>query len=161
MTGPVRGVHTVRCESCRALAYVSDVAAPSDPGGVLRAFADAECPRGGTLGGCPSTTAAHGVSDDLRISTLRDRSARTRRLALPALMASASSPVEVTVTWPRPFADSRYCVFTRTIVPVELLGRIDTGVKIGSLTPEGCILLVSASADVTTAQARIHVAGIP
>lgn len=161
MTGPIRGVFTLRCNSCQAVVYSSDQGPPADRMAELVRFADTQCPRGGTLGGCPNTSTAVAEQSEIRPPALRDRAPRTRRVVLPALVANASSPVEVTVTWRRPMADTRYSVFARTIVPAELLGKIDAAVKIGSLTPEGCVVLVAASSDTDRGDAQIHVMGVP
>lgn len=53
-----QGRFTLRCDSCQATVWSSDEAPPADRQATLTAFADGQCPRGGTAGGCPHTTQA-------------------------------------------------------------------------------------------------------
>lgn len=58
MSGPISGQFTLRCNSCQAVVYSSDGEPPPDHMAALTRFADSQCPRGGTEGGCPNTSVA-------------------------------------------------------------------------------------------------------
>lgn len=151
---------------CRTQVYSSDTPPPNGMQATLAAFADAQCPIGGTANGCPSTTAAQQNSDDERparlrqlIQTIRDRAPRTTRLQLPALATGA--PIEVPVTWPVEMPDASYSVTATLVLPAALLGVIRVGIKPGSLTTTGCVLLAGTTQVTTAGQAGVHVVATP
>lgn len=81
MTGPIRGAFTLRCNSCQAVAYSSDQGPPTDRIAELVRFADTQCPRGGTAGGCPNTTEARQAGADRKPGRLRQLIAELEALA--------------------------------------------------------------------------------
>lgn len=166
MTAPRDEDYQVNCWGCGTRVYSGDTPPPGGAKAALATFADASCPKGGTVNGCPSTTVAQQTADDERpgrlrqlIQTIRDRAPRTTRLQLPALATGA--PTEVPVTWPADLPDASYSVTATLVLPAALLGVIRVGIKPGSLTTTGCVLLAGTTQAITAGQAGVHVVATP
>lgn len=160
------GNYTVICWGCMTEVYASDTEIAADPAALKATFADASCPKGGTAGGCPSTTDAQAAQDDQRpaklqalITAISARVPRTTRLALPAL--AANTVTEVPVTWPTAMPDATYSVASGIVCPATLAGKIAAALKPGSATTAGCSLLVVSTVAVAAGGAGLHVVATP
>lgn len=171
MTGPVQGRYTVRCESCLAAAYVSDSGPHPDPAGRLREFADTECPRGGTTGGCPNTSEARDTAAERaparllarlqqwadRVRALEQRRPRTVLLPVPALPAGRH---DIPVAWPEELpAAPRVQVTLEVPRAGAAAGRVV--VLAGSRTRTGCVIVLDTTLPVAEGQAFLHVTATP
>lgn len=185
MTGPIRGSYTLRCNSCQAVVYSSDDGPPADRNGELTRFADTQCPRGGTPGGCPNTSDARAeaeehksarllirlreawqqiqewrarvqqVIDDVR--ALETRQPRTVVLPIPALAAGRH---DLLVSWPSELAH-----IPRVQVTPELPRAGVTAVRVavlaGSRSVAGCTIIIDTAVVITEDQGWLHVTATP
>lgn len=164
MTEPVSApLYSVQCQRCLTIVSRGNEP-PGDAQAMLTAFAEADCPIGGTIAGCPNTAEAVETTREERPAELRRliRAARARlpriaRRVLPAL--TTGPPVEVGVTWGEPLPDDTYAITMGVIAATP--GVIHTAVKPGSITPTGVIVLVSATAAVSANSAGLHVTATP
>lgn len=166
MTAPRDEDHQVNCWGCGSRVYSGDIPPPGGSQAALAAFADAQCPKGGTANGCPSTTAAQQNHDDERpdrlrqaLKALKDARVRGTAVQLPAL--TAGTPVEVTVTWPTPMPDPVYRIAVTPVHGAGLLGVLRWCLKPGSLAVDGCTLIVASTQAVAAGQAGLHVVAAP
>jgi len=79
MTEPIRGLYSVICENCGAVATSSDLDRVPDQRAVLIEFANRRCPRGGSPL-CPYVTSAQNASEDARPWRLRQLLQRVQEL---------------------------------------------------------------------------------
>lgn len=171
MTGPVRGRFTLRCSSCQATVYSSDAEPHPDPVGRLREFADAQCPRGGTSGGCPNTTQARDEAAErtparlvarLREAwdTLRDlQLTRPRTVVVPVPDLPAGRH-DLEVTWPQELPAAPRVQVTPE-VPRAGVAALRVAILAGSRTPTGCVIVLDTSAPIPAGQAWLHVTATP
>lgn len=160
------GDFQVNCWTCKTQVYSSDTPPPGGVQAALAAFADAQCPIGGTANGCTSTTVAQQTADDERpdrlrqaLKALKDARVRGTAVTLPAI--TAGTPVEVTVVWPSPMPDPVYRIAVTPVHGAGLLGVLRWCLKPGSLAVDGCILIVASTQAVAAGQAGLHVVAAP
>lgn len=185
MTEPIRGTFTLRCNSCQAVVHSSDNGPPPDQRARLTEFADAQCPRGGTAGGCPNTSdvlaeaverqpaklldrlreawqqiqewkgKAQQVIDDVR--ALESRQPRTVVFPIPAL---AIGRHDLFISWP-----SELSSVPRVQVTPELpragVAAIRAAVLAGSRTAVGCTVVVDTAVVIPEGQGWLHVTATP
>lgn len=156
--------HTI-CLGCNTEVYGGDTP-PANPTVLLNSFADAQCPKGGTVNGCPSTSDAMTNQADERpdrlrqaLKGLKDARVRGTAVTLPAL--TAGTPVEVTATWPSPMPDAVYRIAVTPVHGAGLLGVLRWCLKPGSLAVDGCTLIVASTQAVAAGQAGLHVVAAP
>lgn len=174
----MRGRYTLRCDSCRAIAHISDDAPPADPDAELVRFADTQCPRGGTSGGCPNTTDARADTADRRparllarlreawdqirqaITDLRALEARQPRTVLVAVPALSAGRHDLPVSWPAELpAVPRVQVTAET--PRAGVAAVRGVVLAGSRTTSGCTVVLDLTTAVGEGQAWLHVTATP
>lgn len=73
---------------------------------------------------------------------------RTKRVAVSIGPVSVGT-TDVVIPWPVPFADDLYFVAVELISGAAGLGTLHAQLKVGSRTPEGCEITVTATAAVT------------
>lgn len=124
------------------------------------------CPAGGDAGGCPNTPAAIEEQAErqparlrMLVKALRDRKSRGVTVPVPAL--TASTPVEVPVTWTPELPDGTYQVTWSAIHGPALLGRINVAIKPGSKDKAGCVLIVGSAVAVGAGLAGLDVVANP
>lgn len=185
MSGPIRGSYTLRCNSCQAVVYSSDDGPPADRQARLVEFADTQCPRGGTEGGCPNTSGARAealdhrparllarlreawlqiqewkvkaqqVIDDVR--ALESRQPRTVVFPIPAL---AIGRHDLFISWPSELANIPRVQVTPE-VPRAGVAAIRTAVLAGSRSVVGCTVVIDTSVAIAEGQGWLHVTATP
>lgn len=182
---PVRGRYTLRCGTCQAVVYSSDDGPPDDRTTALVTFADTQCPRGGTSGGCPNTSDVRAETVEHRparlLSRLREawqqiqegkaravqvatevraldaRQPRTVVVPIPALPAGRH---DVPVAWPGELVN-----IPRVQVTLELpragVPAIRAAVLAGSRSATGCTIVIDTSVSIPDGQAWLHVTATP
>lgn len=175
---PIQGLYTLRCDSCQVVVYMSDDKPPDDRQALLIGFADTQCPRGGTSGGCPNTSEARAeaaaqrparllarlrewraeavqMAADLRV--LEARQPRTAVVPIPALPVGRH---DIQVAWPSELANIPRVQVTPE-VPRAGVAAIRAAVLAGSRSVTGCTVVIDVTAAISEGQAWLHVTATP